>query len=117
MGRANQIGTTPNTSAMPTIEECQRLRDPLRGQLELLDYDIRNAVARSLSDIEANGKDDILFMNASVTVLLSVAARIFQRATECDDARSTEQCFVLGAQDAIGWAKTRRLRYTVAGEG
>ncbi len=117
MGRANQIGAAPNAPAMPTIEECQRLRDPLRGQLELLDYDVRNAIARGLNDIEANGKDDIVFMNASVTVLLSIAARIFQRAAECDDTQITEQSFVLGAQDAIGWAKTRRLRYNVAGEG
>ncbi|HEY8163044.1 MAG: hypothetical protein ACR650_03760 [Methylocystis sp.] len=102
---------------MPTIEECQQLRDPLRGQLELLDYDVRNAIARGLSDIEANGKDDVLFMNASVTVLLSIAARIFHKATEPEDAQASVQSFVHGAQDAIDWAKTRRLRYNVAGEG
>jgi hypothetical protein len=117
MGRANKVGTISNTQAMLTIEECQRLRDPLRSQLELLDYDVRNAIARGLSDIEANGKDDILFMNASVTVLLSIAARFFQRTAACEDAEITEQSFIVGAQDAINWAKTRRLRYNVAGEG
>jgi hypothetical protein len=117
MGRANQVGAMSNTQAMLTIEECQQLRDPLRGQLELLDYDVRYAITRGLSDIEANGKDDILFMNASVTVLLSIAARFYQRAAECEDAKTTERSFVLGAQDAIDWARTRRLRYNVAGEG
>lgn len=117
MGRASQVGAMSNTRAMPSIEECQRLNDPLRGQLELLDYDVRNAIARGLSDIEANGKDDVLFMNASVTVLLSIAARIFHKAAEPEDAQSSVQSFIHGAQDAIDWARTRRLRYNVAGEG
>jgi hypothetical protein len=117
MGRANQVDIENDTPVMPTIEECQRLRDPLRGQLELLDYDVRNAVARGLSGIESNGKDDIQFMNASVTVLLSIAARIFHRSGDCESAAVAERSFVVGAQDAIDWAKTRRLRYSVSGEG
>jgi hypothetical protein len=117
MGRANQVDTENDIPVMPTIEECQKLRDPLRGQLELLDHDVRNAVARGLSGIESNGTDDILFMNASVTVLLSIAARIFHHSADNDDARVAERSFVVGAQDAIDWAKTRRLRYNVAGEG
>jgi hypothetical protein len=100
---------------MPTIAECQRLRNPLRDQLELLDYDIRTAVTRGLSDVAPNGEDDVLFMNASVTVLLSIAARIYQRSLE-SEAGATEESFMMSAQDAIEWAKTRYLRYNVAGE-
>lgn len=116
MGGTVQSGANSKVARMPTIAECQRLHDPLRNQLELLDYDIRTAVNRGLSDLEPNGVDDVQFINASVTVLLSIAAKIYQRSSE-QGPQAAEASFILGAQDAIEWAKSRHLRYSVAGEG
>lgn len=114
------IAQTGDTETRPTrmltIEECQQIDAPLRDQLELLDYDIRSAFTRILSDVDRSGEDDILFLKASVTVLLSVAAGLLQRAAEEDDAHIDVGSFVIGAEKAVEWARTRRLRYHSSGE-
>jgi len=116
MSMAKTAGDPNNVPRMPTIEECQKLQNPLRGQLELLDYDVRSAVTRGLADIESSGEDDAIYMRASVTVLLSIAARMFERSLSETGQPTTEDNFVSGAENAIEWARTRRLRYSVAGE-
>ena len=101
---------------MLTIEECQRINTPLREELELFDYEIRSAFTRILSDVDRSGADNILFLKASTTVLLSIAAGLLERAAEENDTHFDVGSFVLGAEKAAEWAKTRKLRYFLGGE-
>ncbi len=99
-----------------TIEECQALAPPLRDELELFDYEVRSALTRILADVEASEADSVLFLRASMTVLLSIAAGMLARAAEEKNAPLDVGSFALGAQKAVEWARTRRLRYFVGGE-
>jgi hypothetical protein len=99
-----------------TIEECQSIGSPLREELELLDYEIRSAFARILSDVDRSGPDNILFLKASTTVLLSIAAGLMERAAEQNNAPFDVKSFVVGAEMAVEWAKMRKLRYFLGGE-
>ena len=65
-----------------TIEECQKLDQPIRQDLELLDYEVRTIVDRIRSESRDAGGDDATFVKASTTVLLSIAAGILARAAE-----------------------------------
>lgn len=102
-------------SAM-SIEECQRLDAPLRGDLELLDYEIRSLVARIRREAKEAGAEDATFLKASTTVLLTIAAGLMARAAE--DGRAPFDCrsFVATADSAAKWAGERRLRYFTGGE-
>ena len=99
-----------------SIEECQTIASPLREELELLDYELRSALTRVLSDVEASGADSVLFLKASMTVLLSIAAGMLARAAEERDAPIDVGSFKVGAERAVEWARMRKLRYFVSGE-
>ena len=99
-----------------SIEECQRLETPLRRDLEVLDYEIRSLVARIRQEAKAAGADDTVFMTASTTVLLSIAAGLFARVAEDRRTAFDTRSFVAGADSAAKWAGERRLRYCVSGE-
>lgn len=98
------------------IEECLRLEAPLRDDLELVDYEIRSLVTRILSEVDKSDVDSALFLKASATVLLSIAAGLLARAADQANATFDVDAFVLGAGDAAEWAKTRKLRYFLGGE-
>ncbi len=102
--------------SMLTIEECQTIGSPLREELELLDYEIRSALTRILTDVEISGADSVLFLKASMTVLLSIAAGMLARAAEERNAPLDINSFAAGAEKAAEWARMRRLRYFVGGE-
>ncbi len=99
-----------------TIEECQAIGSPLREELEVLDYEVRAALIRVLSDVEASGADGVLFLKASMTVLLSIAAGMLARASEERNVAVDIGSFTAGAQAAAEWARMRKLRYFVSGE-
>jgi len=101
---------------MLSIEECQRIDSPIREELELLDYEIRSSFTRILSEVDRSGADNILFLKASTTVLLSIAAGLLERAAEANDAQFDIGSFVSGAEMAAEWAKMRKLRYFLGGE-
>ncbi len=105
------------TTEFLSIEDCQRLDGDIRDNLELLDYEIRCAFTRILADVDRSGVDNVVFLRASTTVLLSIAAGLLERAAEktCKPADATS--FVSGAASAAAWAKLRKLRYFVGGEG
>jgi len=102
--------------AVMSIEECQRLAEPLRRDLEVLDYQIRSLVARVRAEAKDAGADDALFVKASTTVLLSIAAGLVARAAEDRRAPFDASSFVAGADSAAQWAQTRSLKYFLAGE-
>lgn len=99
-----------------SIEECQKLDEPLRQDLELLDYEVRSIVARIRSEARDAGADDATFVKASTTVLLSIAAGLLARAAEDQRAPFDARSFAAGANSAAKWAAQRRLRYFVGGE-
>ncbi len=101
---------------MLTIEECQRINSPLREELEVLDYEIRTIITRILGDIDRSGLDDVLFLKATASVLLSLAAGLLERAAAEEQTHFDLESFVQGAEMAAEWAKLRKLRYFVGGE-
>ncbi|WP_144259746.1 hypothetical protein [Methylocystis sp. ATCC 49242] len=102
--------------AVMSIEECQRLEQPLRRDLEVLDYEVRSLIARMRAEAKDAGADEMLFVKASTTVLLSIAAGLVARAAEDKRAPFDATSFVASADSAAQWAQTRRMRYFVAGE-
>lgn len=105
-----------NELAVMSIEDCQRLEPPLRRDLEVLDYEIRRVVARTRADAGRAGSDDSLFVKASSTVLLSIAAELMARAAEEGRLRFDAAAFAAGADSAAQRARGRRLQYFLAGE-
>ena len=99
-----------------SIEDCQRLDEAARGDLELLDYEVRRSVTRILADVTPAGADDALFLRASSTVLLSIAAGLMERAAHETQKPFDAESFVVGAKSAAQWAETRKLRYALAPE-
>lgn len=97
-----------------SVEDCQRLAPPLRNDLELLDYDMRRAIARIRAD--ARG-DDAQLIKGATTVLLTIAADLAVRAAETRRARFDADSFLAGAESAAQWAQERRLRLYLGGEG
>lgn len=103
--------------AIPTIEECQRLEPALRQDLEMLDYEVRCLVNQILAGVDRSGRDGVSFMRASTTVLLSVAAGLMEATAERTHEPVDVDAFKAIAEDAAEWAKGRKLRYFLAGEG
>ena len=112
----SKAGAHTYRAQMLTIEECQQVNSPLREELELLDYEIRSAFTRILNDVDRSGAGNILFLKASTTVLLSIAAGLLERAAQENDTQFDLGAFVLGAEKAAEWAKMRKLRYFLGGE-
>lgn len=106
----------PDETGLMSIEDCQRLDSPLRRDLELLDYEIRRLVARTRAEVACSGADDSIFVQASTTVMLSIAADLFARAAEEGRLRFDSASFLATANSAAVWARNRRLRYFLAGE-
>lgn len=102
--------------AVMPIEECQRLDAPLRRDLEVLEYEVRRLVARMRNEARDAGVDDILFVKASATVLLSIAAGLLTRVAEERRAAFDPNAFAASADKAARWAGERRLRYGLGGE-
>jgi hypothetical protein len=99
-----------------SMEECQSLDAPLRHDLEVLDYEIRSIVARIRKEAGEAGADDIIFVKAWTTVLLSMAAGLLARAAEDRRAAFDARSFIATAGSAAKWAQERRLRYCLGGE-
>ena len=106
----------PSRTEFLSIEECQKLVSPLRDDLELLDYEIRSAFTRIMSEVDRSGSDNVLFLKASTTVLLSIAAGLLERVAEQTNHPFDVDSFVGGAQSAAQWAKMRKLKYFLGGE-
>lgn len=106
----------PADIGVMSVEECQRLGPPLRRDLEVLDYEIRRLVARARADARLSCEDEALFVKASTTVMLSIAAELMARAAEDGRLRFDAGAFSDCAGSAAKWARARRLRYLVAVE-
>lgn len=103
-------------TGIPTIEECQRFEAPLRADLELLDYEIRRRFNRILAGVEQSGEDGVLFLKASTTVFLSIAAGLMESTAERTREPFDVASFKAVAENAAQWAKDRKLKYFVSGE-
>jgi len=101
---------------IPSFDECRRLDDPVRSDLELLDYEIRRVCARILADVNKSDKDSVLYLRTSATVILSIAAGLMEAAAERTGQPFDVESFKAVAEDAALWAKTRRTRYFPSGE-
>ncbi|MBI1867091.1 MAG: hypothetical protein HYS06_02135 [Methylocystis sp.] len=125
MRRPEQLSSPGETAApdcsglvgIPTIEECQRFDAPLRDDLELLDYEIRRRFNRILAGVDQSGQDSVLFLKASTTVLLSIAAGVMESTAERTRQPFDVASFKAVAENAAKWAKNRKVKYFVAGEG
>lgn len=106
-----------SNSRIPSLEECQRLDESLREDLEVLDYEVRCVVNQILAGVDQSRRDGVLFLKASSTVLLSVAAGLMEAAAERTREPADVESFKAIAEDAAEWAKTRKLRYFSSGEG
>jgi hypothetical protein len=114
--REASVLSNSNVVSALSIQECQKLDRSLRADLELVDYEIRSIVTRILTDVDRSGVDSVLFLKASTTVLLSIAAGLL--TTAADEANGTFDVatFMSGAEDAAEWARTCRLKYCLGGE-
>lgn len=99
-----------------SIQECQRLGPPLRQELEILDYEIRRLFARTRADALLAGAENSQLMQASSTVMLSIAAELVARAAEDRGQSFDAKSFIASANSAAQWAHGRRLRYFLSGE-
>lgn len=106
----------PEAISLFSVEDCQRLAPPIRRDLEVLDYEIRRLLARARADAQSSGSDDAIFLQASSTVMLSIAADVMARAAEERRQRLDAGSFLDAAESALSWARNRRLRYLIAGE-
>ncbi len=83
----------------------------------MLDYEVRCVFNQILAGVDQSGRDGALFLKASTTVLLSVAAGLMEAAAERTHEPADVESFKATAEDAAQWAKSRKLRYFVSGEG
>lgn len=76
-------GDAPTSSApMLTINECRRLKGGLRQYLMLLEEETSRAHARVAANVNLRGEDELAFLRASTTVVISVAAGLMEVAAE-----------------------------------
>lgn len=118
MGVASElhVAASSKKESCLTAEQCQRLEGPIRDQLELLDYEVRSAFARIFADGDRSRLENVMFLKASTTVLLSISANLFERASETTNEPFDVDSFLAGAKSAAQWAALRKLRNCVAGE-
>lgn len=91
-----------------TIEQCRRLDAALRCRLELLDQEIRVVCNRMIADVHASGGDSVMFVNASATVLMSIAANLAAMGCERTHEDFDEASFLDCAENAARWVKHKR---------
>lgn len=104
-------------AGIPTIEQCRCFDAPLREDLELLDYEVRRGFNQILAGVDRSGRDSVLFLKASTTVLLSIAAGLMESTAERTREPFDVASFKAIAENAAQWAKSRKLKYFVSGEG
>jgi hypothetical protein len=120
--KTSELSSPPNSNGysemvgIPSFDECRCLNDPVRADLELLDYEIRRVSAQLLAEVDRSEKDSVLFLRASATVILSIAAGLMESASERTGQPFDVESFKVVAEDAANWAKTRRMRYFPSGE-
>lgn len=113
----DRASSSHSEGALPTVEECRRLDPALRQELEIVDYEVRCVVNQILAAVDQSGQDGVMFLRASTTVLLSIAAGLMETAAERAHESADVDSFKDIAEDAAQWAKDRKLRHFVAGEG
>jgi hypothetical protein len=97
----------PRTHALPTINECRRMDSTMRRNLERVDDDVRCVHGRIAAEVERLGNDSGLFLRASTTVILSIAASLTEVVSERTGEPVTSQSFADSALDAAEYARTR----------
>lgn len=93
-----------------TIDDCRRMDPMLRSGLEALDDEIRRIVARISAKTTNAGGDEALFMTASSTVLLSIAAAM-TKAVDRRPGNVAVGAFLARANHAAKWANDRSMKF------
>lgn len=94
-----------------TIDDCRRMDPMLRSGLETLDDEIRRLVVRIWAKTTDAGGDETLFMTASSTVLLSIAAAMTKAIDDRTDHIGVS-AFLTRASHAARWANGRNLKFS-----
>jgi hypothetical protein len=98
-----------------TFEQCLRLEGNLKDELELMDYQIRSTLRQAMGCTKRHPRDQIVFLQASTIVLLSITASIHERSSTDTNARFDLRSFIAGARNAASWVVTRKLRLSQMG--
>lgn len=98
---------------LATIEECRRIDPLMRSELESLDNEIRSIVARMSARAMDSGGNEIVFSNATSTVLLSIAATL-TRTNGHYSGRIDIGSFLARANNAAKWVNKRQERLAIS---
>ena len=105
--------THDNLVKLITIEDCRRIDPLMRSELESLDNEIRSIVARMSARAVESGGNEIIFSNATSTVLLSIAATL--TGTNCNySGRIDIGSFLARASSAAIWVNNRKERLAMS---
>lgn len=104
---ASATTTAIAAPVLPSIDELRRLDAPMRRAVELLDDNVRRAHDRICADSRLSPADAQIFVKASITVVLSVAASLLETAQERRRETMREEAFGEAARDALRWARAR----------
>ncbi len=99
--------TSADPQALPRLDECRKMAPALRRNLERLDDDIRTAHARHAADLYRAGADESAFLQASATVLLSIAAGLVEVVAARSGASASPAAFIEAARAAALRAANR----------
>ena len=98
-----------------TFEQCLRIEGALKEELELMDYQIRSTLRQAIGNTDRHPRDEIVFLQASTIVLLSIAASIHERSSTNTNTRFDLRSFIAGARNAASWVASRKLRLAQMG--
>ncbi len=95
-----EIAAPASPQALPRLEDCRSLAPALRRNLERLEDDIRTAHARHAAEIHRAGGDETAYLQASATVLVSIAAGLIEVVAARSGAPAAPDPFVAAAGEA-----------------
>jgi len=102
---------------LPTVDECRRLDGALRHRLEGVEDAVRSACSRSAAEVDRPHLDKSLFLRASATVIVSIAASLMDVVSERTGEPFREGAFAEAARDAAEFIRNRSERITKGSKG
>jgi hypothetical protein len=95
-------------SRLPTIPECRQLSGDLRGYVERLEEETARAHERVASSANRNAEEGVKFLQASTTVVLTIAAGLMEVAAERSRVRFVETALTDAARDSAEYVQRRK---------
>ena len=106
----NRRKSEVETDALPSVEECRRMEQAIRRGLERVEDDVRTAQGRAAVEVGRLGGNENLFLTASATVVVSIAAGLLEVVSERTGRSTVEQSFIDAARDAAEFVQARAAR-------